>query len=191
MSIVTAVCRNGRITMAADTLAFFGEGMTIPQTNAVASKIMKVGDALIGGTGWAVYDDILEHWIGDQPPRLDSRTAIYSFFLDFWKALRENYSLVNEQSATKETPFGDLDATFLIASTGGLFQVSSDLGVTQFNSHHAIGSGAEYAIGAMHVLIDTEDDAARIAQAGCEAAIAMDASCGGSIDVFHVGCAEA
>jgi len=191
MSIVTAVRHGGRITMAADTLALFGDGMVIPQPNAIASKIMKVGDALIGGTGWAVYDDIIDHWIADTPPVLDSRRAIYAFFLDFWKALRENYSLVNEQAATKETPFGDLDATFLIACSGGLFQVSSDLGVTRFTSHHAIGSGAEYALGAMHALINRDGmSPEHIARAGCEAAIDLDASCGGRIDVHHVACLE-
>lgn len=189
MSIIVAVRRNGRITMAADTLALFGEGMTVPEYNARACKIIRVGDAVVGGTGWAVYDDILDHYLsGGEPPALDSRRAIYAFFVDFWRALKENYALVNEQAASKDTPFGDLDATFLVAGSGGLFQVSSDMGVTEFKAYHAIGSGAEYALGVMHALRDRERDDESLVQAACWAAMEMDAHCGGSIDTRTVDC---
>ncbi|MDP7069979.1 MAG: hypothetical protein QF561_01365 [Phycisphaerales bacterium] len=192
MSIVAAIRRNGKITMGADTLALFGEGMTIPETNACAEKIVKIGDAVVGGTGWAVYDDILAHHVRQSgPPRLDSRAAVYDFFLRFWRALRETYSLVNEQAATKETPFGDLDATFLIASPGGLFNVSSDLGVTEFHECHAIGSGAEYALGAMHAMRDTDLDDETLIRNACGAAVAMDTACGGTIQTLTVECTTA
>ena len=177
--------------MAADTLALFGEGMTIPPSNASASKMLRIGDAIVGGTGWAVYDDILDHFLANtDPPPLGSRREIYAFFLEFWKALRETYSLVNEQSASKETPFGDLDATFLIASSGGLFKVSSDLGVTEFLQHHAIGSGSEYALGAMHVLAASEPDDSLVVRRACEAAISMDVSCGGDIEILRIECMD-
>lgn len=189
MSVVAAVRRHGAITIAADTLALFGEGMTISEENARASKLSRVGEAVIGGTGWAVYDDILEHYLQESGiPALRDRQSIYSFFLGFWRALRETYTLVNEQAVSKDTPFGDLDATFLIASPGGLYKVSSDLGVTEFQRFHAIGSGSEYALGAMHVLIDEEQDDQALVSRACAAAIATDASCGGSIDVFQVPC---
>jgi len=189
MSIVTALRRNGRITIAADTLAVFGEGMLIDCKNARAAKITPIGDAMLGGTGWAVYDDILDHFLAKSPPpRLHTRREVYAFFLEFWRALRETYSLVNEQAATKETPFGDLDATFLVASPGGLFKVSSDLGVTEFKHCHAIGSGAEYALGALHAM--STDDSTRsdeaMVTAACRAAIAYDTFCGGDIDLHQV-----
>ncbi len=192
MSIVAAAMRHGVIAMAADSLALFGDGMRIPPENARAAKIVRVGDALLGGTGWAVYDDILDHWIAaNGPPSLNSRREIYAFFLEFWKALGDRYSLVNEQAATKETPFGDLDASFLVASRGGLFNVSSDLGVTEFRRQHAIGSGAEYALGAMHALDPTIAEAPHLVQRACEAAIAMDTACGGPIDLFQIECDQA
>ena len=189
MSIVAAIRRNGKITIGADSLALFGEGMTIPESNARAEKITPFGEAVLGGTGWAVYDDILTHHLQkSDPPTLSSRASIYSFFLEFWKALRESYSLVNEQAATKETPFGDLDATFLIASPGGLFNISSDLGVTEFSQFHAIGSGSEYALGAMHALWNSNLDNETMVLAACNAAIAMDSSCGGTVDMMSVEC---
>ena len=193
MSIVVALRQQNRITMAADTLAIFGESMAIDESNARAVKIVPIGDAILGGTGWAVYDDILDHFLANaQPPRLHNRRDIYAFFLEFWKALRETYSLVNEQAASKETPFGDLDATFLLASPGGLFKISSDMGVTEFHRYHAIGSGAEYAIGALHVLTaDASKSSDDIVRAACQAAMAVDTFCGGSVDVHAVECKSA
>ncbi len=187
MSIVTAVRSSQSITIAADTLAVFGEGMIVPTQNARTSKLMPIGNAIVGGTGWAVYDDIIDHYLIDHAaPDLTSRRDIYTFFLELWSALREKYTLVNEQAASKDTPFGDLDASFLVASPGGLFKVSSDLGVTEFAQWYAIGSGAEYAMGAMHAMADQGVDAERVARAGCQAAIDLDAHCGGEIDVMRV-----
>lgn len=173
--------------MAADTLAVFGEGMLIEASNARATKITPIGDALLGGTGWAVYDDILDHYLaGSDPPGLHNRREVYTFFLGFWRALRETYSLVNEQAASKETPFGDLDASFLLASPGGLFKISSDLGVTEFQHCHAIGSGAEYALGAFHATASASMSDEAVVTAACQAAIAYDTFCGGDIDVHQV-----
>ncbi|MCH2142159.1 MAG: hypothetical protein MK077_04080 [Phycisphaerales bacterium] len=187
MSIVTAVRSSQAITIAADTLAVFGEGMVVPTENARTSKLMRIGDAVIGGTGWAVYDDIIDHHLTDRPaPSLTTRRHIYAFFLELWGVLRDRYTLVNEQAASKDTPFGDLDASFLVASPGGLFKVSSDLGVTEFARWYAIGSGAEYAMGAMHATVKHRLDDESIARAGCQAAMELDAHCGGEIDLLRV-----
>ena len=50
---------------------------------------------------------------------------IFTFFLDFWRALHDQYTFVNDQAATNATPFGDLDSTFLIANAGGIFNILS------------------------------------------------------------------
>mgnify|MGYP001195339205 CR=1 FL=1 len=81
MSIVTAVRSSQSITIAADTLAVFGEGMIVPTQNARTSKLMPIGNAIVGDTGWAVYDDIIDHWMTEkEPPTLDSKTSVFGFF---------------------------------------------------------------------------------------------------------------
>ena len=187
MSIIVAIRKNNQVVMAADTLTSFGDSEHMPQENARTSKVGRIGDSLIGGAGWAVYDDILNDFLSTRPtPDLSSSRKIFSFFLDFWRALHDHYTFVNDQAASANTPFGDLDSTFLIANAGGIFTVASDLGVTPLNQYYAIGSGGEYAIGVIYTLYDRVDDIAEIASDAVNAAITMNLQCGGTVDVLQL-----
>jgi ATP-dependent protease HslVU (ClpYQ) peptidase subunit len=187
MSVIVAIRKDNRIVMAADTLTTFGDSEQMPQENARTAKVGRIGDSLIGGAGWAVYDDILNDFLSTRPtPDLSSSRNIFTFFLDFWRALHEHYTFVNDQAASTNTPFGDLDSTFLIANTGGIFTVASDLGVTPLNKYYAIGSGGEYAIGVLYTLYDRTEDIASIATDAVNAAIAMNFQCGGTVDVLQL-----
>ena len=67
--------------MAADTLTTFGDSEVMPQENARTPKVGRIGDSLIGGAGWAVYDDILNDYLSTRPtPDLTSAKKIFSFF---------------------------------------------------------------------------------------------------------------
>jgi len=187
MSIIVAVRKENRIVMAADTLTSFGDSERMPEENARTPKVGRIGDSLIGGAGWAVYDDILNDFLSTRPtPNLSSSRKIFTFFLDFWKALHEHYTFVNDNATGASTPFGDLDSTFLIANVGGIFAVASDLGVTPLNQYYAIGSGGEYAIGVLYTLYDRTDDITSIATDAVNAAIAMNLQCGGKVDVLQL-----
>ena len=90
---------------------------------------------------------------------------------------------VNDQPGKEnETPFASLDATFLVASPTGIFLVSSNMSVSEFRQFYAIGSGGDYAIGAVHALYNEVNDPADLAQRGVRAAIAYDSCCGGEIE---------
>ena len=93
---------------------------------------------------------------------------------------------MNDQAASMNTPFGDLDSTFLIANSGGIFMVASDLGVTPLNQYYAIGSGGEYAIGVLYTLYSRTDDIASVATDAVNAAIAMNLQCGGNVDILQL-----
>ncbi|MCZ6836700.1 MAG: hypothetical protein O7G85_13060 [Planctomycetota bacterium] len=187
MSIVVAVKKNGRIVMAADTLSSFGEAEMSPTANSRTDKIYRFGSSILGSTGWAVYDDILSHYVSrHEMPDLTTKTAIFSFFMQFWKDLHESYPFVNDQAINKESPFGDLDSSFLFANANGIFKVSSDMCVSPFNQYYTIGSGSEYALGALYNLYDALDDPAEIARYAVRTACQFDVHCGGEIDVLEV-----
>jgi ATP-dependent protease HslVU (ClpYQ) peptidase subunit len=184
MSIIVAVRRSNRIVMAADSLTCFGESDQIPEANCRTKKILRIADSLIGGTGWAVYDNMLLDYAKQcSEVSLHGPNEIFTFFMSFWRALHDQYSLVNDQAASKDTPFGDLDSTFLIANTAGLFRVSADMGVCEFNRYAAIGSGSPYATGVLEYLDHQDVPDATMARTACEVAIALDLYCGESIDV--------
>ncbi|MHC4141362.1 MAG: hypothetical protein ACYSUF_05580, partial [Planctomycetota bacterium] len=108
MSIVVAVKKNDRIVMAADSLNVFGQER-IPTDNAKATKIRRIGSALMAVTGWSVYANILDDLLADvKTPPLGDEKEIFAFFLDLWRELHERYPFVNDQPHHKDSPFGDL-----------------------------------------------------------------------------------
>jgi hypothetical protein len=173
--------------VAADTQENFGD-RKLAHVDHRITKVIKVGAAHLATTGWGLYDNILEDYLGRAgTPRLGTRRDVFSFFLRFWKELRRRYSLVNEQAHQEDpSPFADLDSSFLVASPGGIFYVSGNLSVSEFERYYAVGSGSSYALGAMHVLYDTDLDAEDLARNGCAAAMTFDLYCGGEIEVHEV-----
>ncbi len=182
MSVIAAVRKGRRLIIAADSQDNFGD-LRPPPDNHSALKIRAIGDAWLGCSGWAVYDDLFGHYLQKRSTRaaLNTREEIFEFFLKFWRVIRADYPFVNEQSRSEDkTPFADLDATFLIASPGGIFLVSSNMSVSSFAKYYAIGSGGDYALGALHALYDEKNDALELAERAIAAAKAYDSGCGGA-----------
>jgi ATP-dependent protease HslVU (ClpYQ) peptidase subunit len=185
MSIVVAVKKSDRTVMAADTQSSFGSEI-LPQDNQSTSKIRRVGDSLLGRAGWGVYDNILEEVLGQQDaPDLNDAPRIFQFFTGLWKILHKRYAFVNDQSKRKDSPFGDLGGSFLVANKNGIFYVAPNLGVTMFKKYYAIGTGADYSLGALYQRYDRESDVERIGRSAVETAIAFNVSCGGEIEVLE------
>jgi ATP-dependent protease HslVU (ClpYQ) peptidase subunit len=184
MSIIVAVAKNKRLAVAADKASVFGTTQH-PAANHTATKIRKLGTSILGVTGWALYNNILDDQLtGKKPPRLGSERDVFRFFLKLWQTMKDRYSFVNDQSHEADSPFADLDASFLVANKKGMFHVASNLTITSFRQYAAVGCGSEFALGALFALYPRETDAAVLARAGVEAAIAMDTHCGGDIDVI-------
>ena len=173
--------------MAADSLTCFGDDHVVPSDNSPTQKIRQLGDAVIGISGWAIYQSILDdHLRAQSSPDLSSETTIFRFFMTFWKALHDDYPFVNDQANSRDSPFGDLDSSFLIASPGGLFKVSSDAEVSRFHRYYAIGSGSEYALGALGAINDSEPDGEVAAREAVRVASLFDTHCGGDAYVLTV-----
>jgi ATP-dependent HslUV protease subunit HslV len=187
VSVAVAVAKGRLLAVAADTQENFGDRRVLREDHRT-SKIMKIGVAYVAQTGWGLYENILRDYLARAgTPRLRDEAEIFAFFTKFWKKLRKEYSFVNDQAIDDDkSPFADLDASFLIVHAGGLFHVTGQMSVTRFTRFDAIGSGATYALGAMHALYDGPSGAEAIARVGCGAAVHFDISCGGELDVFTV-----
>jgi len=187
MSIALAIEKDGELIIAADTLTSFGHTKVPPVLHA-AQKVRKVGSSYLAATGWGLYENILDDVLERRGAvRLGSRAQIFAFFLRLWNDLHKKYSFVDDQIDEKESgPFGNLDSTFLIAGPAGIFYVGPDMSVTQVEHYFAIGSGAQFALGALHGLYGSKLGAETIARRGVEAAIAFDTYCGGEAQFFRV-----
>ncbi len=185
MSIVAAVRKQNEIVIAADTQTNFGH-LKIKVENHRAIKIRRIGSAWVASTGWSIYEDILEHYITPQKtPRLSTRRDIFTFFMRFWKDLHGKYSFVNDQchEVDDRTPFAELDAEFLIVNKKGIFHVAGNMSITEFQQYFAIGSGSDYALGALHALYEEPIPATEMARRAVAAAMYFDNACGGELEL--------
>jgi ATP-dependent HslUV protease subunit HslV len=185
MSIAVAVRKGRKTVIAADTQSNFGD-RRVTIANHRAPKIRRVGKTYVATSGWGIYDDILRDYLARaRPPSLRTEKDVFAFFMKLWKQLHERYSLVNDQAHQDDhSPFGDLDAAFLVVNKDSILHVSGNMSVSRFEQYYAIGSGADFALGALHVLYDRTADAEQLAREACATAIAFDVFCGGAIDVF-------
>lgn len=183
MSIAVAVRTGNDIVLATDSKRTFG-GNAVPESNLRDVKLRRVGDAYLATTGWGVYANILDDYLrSTRNTRLTDSRAIFTFFRGFWKALHQRYAFVNDQCTESDSPFGDLDASFLVAAKSGIFYVACDMSVTEFQNYYAVGSGATYALGAMHALWTPAAKAEPIARKAVAAASALDIYCGGEVNL--------
>jgi len=187
MSIALAIEKNGELIVAADTLTSFGHTKVPPVLHA-ADKVRRVGTSFLATTGWGLYENILDDVIARRKNiKLGSRDQIFAFFLRLWNDLHKKYSFVNDQIDEKEAgPFGNLDSTFLVAGRAGIFYVGPDMSVTKVKHYFAIGSGAQFALGALHALHDSKLGAEAIARRAVEAAVAFDTYCGGEALIHRI-----
>lgn len=186
MSIVAAVKKGKQVVIGADSQYNFGSGKAC-NNNIKSSKIRRIGSVYLSSTGWGLYDDILDDYLSTKKTvKLTSKLDIFRFFNLFWKSLHKNYPFVNDQSDDDASPFGDLDANFLIITKKSIFHVSSNLSVTEFLKFQAIGSGCDYALGAMHAVYDMEISAEDIARKAIQASIEHDVYCGGEIELITI-----
>ncbi len=185
MSIAVVVKKDNEVVIGADTLQCFDSNMT-DVDNLYESKLRHIGQAVLAGAGWGLYDNILDDYLkGKKPVRLTTKQQIFLFFKKLWPILHEKYSFVNNQCADPDSPFGELDSSFLIATKKKIFFVSSNMCVTEFLKFYAIGAGRDYAIGAMHVLYDQKKSAEEIARLAIESAISNNVYCGGNIEIIR------
>jgi len=186
MSIAVAVRTADEIVLATDSKRTFGGG-AVPAENLQDNKMRRIGNAYIATTGWGVYSNILDDYIGrNRKLQLHDSASIFSFFRNFWKALHQRYAFVNDQCSETDTPFGDLDASFLVAAESGIFYVACDMSVTEFDQYYAVGSGAGYALGAMHALYGGRSNAEGVARKAVAAASALDIYCGGDVNLVKL-----
>ncbi|HYC76052.1 MAG TPA: hypothetical protein VEI02_00355 [Planctomycetota bacterium] len=182
MTVAVAVRKNGRTVLAADSLVNFA-GQRFSPDNCQFHKVQRVGESLLAVAGWSLYTEMLQsHLASNPPPQLRTEQEVFAFFLNFWRAIRQEYPF-----RTSAGNGADLDSTFVLANRNGIYRVSSDFDVTYFTAYTAIGSGGKYALGALKVLYAQLDDPAEIARRAVQVGIDFDVYCGGQIDVGEVG----
>lgn len=176
MSTIVAVRKDGRASIAADSLTSFGSTRQNARFDAAPDKILQFGDSYIGVVGSAAHQMVLESaftTLGEEVD-LNSRFGIFETFRKLHPLLKDQYFLNPKDEDEDDYESSRIDA--LIVNPSGIFGVFALREVFEYTQFWAIGSGAEYALGAMHVLYDQPLDADTLALNGVSAGAEFDTS---------------
>ncbi len=171
------MARKGRTAcIAADTLTTFGDIRLDSSLDVHHSKIQTFGKTHMGIVGSAAHTLVAERAFNDKNVKADfsTRDTAFDTLIRLHPVLKENYFL-NAKDA-EEDPYetSQIDAVFINAN--GIFALFSLREVYEYTRFWAVGSGACYALGAMHAVYDRFKNAKDIAMAGAEAGAAFDTS---------------
>ncbi len=174
MSTVVVAKKDGKVCIAADSLTSFGDLRLSSVYDAAHDKVLRYDENYLGIVGSAAHQLVLESVFAskkvvDKKIEIDfsSRLAIFESFLALHPLLKEKYFLNAKDE--EDDPYESTQIDALIANPFGIFGVHSLREVTEYNKFWAIGSGAEYALGAMFAVYDSAASAEEIAQAGVAA----------------------
>ena len=180
MSIVVAVKNNERVVIASDSQTSFGDHSIIEGNG----KLIRTGDNIIGLAGWGIYSNLFQIYLQGNPLSLArSEIDVFQFFVDFWKVLKSDYTFVSDKSTTCESPFAELDSTFIVATPKDIFYVADDMSVVKFSEFYAIGSGSSFALGALRVIYGDDYSTEEMAKKAVEVSIGFNNSCGGKVNL--------
>ena len=182
MSTVTVVKKNGYAAIAADTQLSVGPMKLSAIYNRTASKIVRMGHSFLGMAGWLVTQQAVDHAFRTAvgQPGLANPTEIFEVFRVIHNRLKQEYFMLAQSD--QGDPFESSQMHMVIANPHGIFSVSAMRTVIEHERFWAIGSGAPYALGAMHAAYDAGHSAAAIAKAGVHAAIAFDSATGAPVE---------
>lgn len=185
MTTIVAVRKNGYAAIAADTLTTFGNTRLHATQDASHDKILHIGDSYIGVCGSAAHHLVLTSLLTKTPDvQLNSKAAIFETFRKLHPILKEECFLNPKED--EEDPYESSQITALIANANGIFAIYSMREVFEYTRFWAIGSGHEFALGAMHQAYAQCADAGEIARIGVETGIAFDKNSDAPITSYQI-----
>ena len=177
MSTIVAVLKNNVACIAADSLTSFGDTRQAAEFVTDYDKILAHSDgSYIGIVGSAAHHLVMQNLVQKHADKVDfsDRFGIFESMRQLHPILKEEYYLNSKDDDDDSYESSRVDA--LIVNRGGIFGLYSLREVDQYNRFWAVGSGAEFALGAMKVAYELLDDAEGIARAGIEAGACFDCS---------------
>jgi ATP-dependent protease HslVU (ClpYQ) peptidase subunit len=175
MTTCVVVKKDNQIAIAADTLVTFGD-TRLSNSYEANSKIFKVGDSYITLAGTAAHFPVMRKLLTEMGDscKLSTRDEVFETYSKVHQILKENYFLnVKEE---EDDPYESSQIVSLIANPHGIFGVYSYREVFSFDRFWGIGSGRNFALGAMYAVYDKAESARKIAEVGVQAGAEFDKS---------------
>lgn len=185
MTTIVVVKKNGLAAIAADSLTTFGDMRLSSDFDVAHDKIMPCGDSYVGLAGSAAHQLVLENLMArNNKMKLHNRSDIFESFRRMHPILKEECFLNPKEE--EDDPYESSQITALIANTSGIFGVFSMREVFEYKKFWAIGSGREFALGAMHAVFDQDLSAEEIARIGVGSGVEFDINSALPISLYAV-----
>jgi len=187
MTTIVAVRKNDEITIAADSLTTFGDTRLSAQYDRTPEKILHYRGSHIGLCGSAAHQLVFESLLAKHDDLdFSTKSGIFETFRKLHPILKEQHFLNPKEE--EDDPYESTQVTALVANEHGIFGVFSMREVFEYTRFWAVGSGREFAIGAMHALYPKLRTAAAIAKAGVDAGATFDRNSGLPMTLYTVAC---
>ena len=183
MTTIVSVKKGGTAAIAADSLTTFGDTRLGRQYKGEHDKILHIRDSDIGIGGSSAHHLVLENVLSKfENLRLGSRAEVFETFRQLHPVLKEQCYLNPKED--EDDPYESSQITAIIANSSGIYGVYSYREVFDYDRFWGIGSGRNFALGAMFAAYDKTKTAAEIARIGVEAGMEFDTATAGPI-VMH------
>lgn len=176
MSTIVVARKGQQVCIAADTLTSVGDTRLSAKYDVYHDKIQLCGDTWLGIVGSAAHSLVVEDIFNDEQIEYDfsSRYGIFRTFVKLHSILKEKYFLVPNTKNQEDDPYETSHIDAVIANRHGIFAVYSLRDSNEFHRFWAVGSGADYALGAMHAVYDSAVSAEEVARIGVAAGAEFD-----------------
>lgn len=188
MTTIVVVRKGDRAVIAADSLTTFGATRLAPAYDRSPHKITAYRDSFIGVAGSAAHQLVLENLLERHPTlEFHGKAAIYETFRKLHPVLKDEAFLNPKEE--DDDPYESSQMTVMIANPSGVFAVYSMREVFEFDRFWAIGSGRDFALGAMFTAYEHAKDVRVIAEAGVVAGAEFDTGTSLPMQVHEVALA--
>ena len=193
MTIITAVQKDNEIAIACDSQSVSGNWnlMYTAEYQANRSKLLTYGDSILGLSGKVAVHQIFEDLLSQsEPVPLASRQEIFRWLLSHQKQLKDHYYLKTDAGNDKNQVTEAVWISALIANPYGIFGISAYRQVMEYSKFWAIGSGENFALGAMEILYEQPLSATEIAEKAALTATKFNPGCAPPIYVETISKAK-
>ncbi|MDB5797541.1 MAG: transporter [Paucimonas sp.] len=185
MTTCVVVKKGNEIAIASDSLVTFGD-TRLSSAYENNEKIFKVGDSYVTLAGTAAHFPVMRKLLLEmgEECRLGSREEVFDTYSRVHALLKDKYFLNTKED--EDDPYESSQITSLIANAHGIFGVYSYREVFSFERFWGIGSGRNFALGAMHAVYDQPLGARAIAEIGVQAGAEFDKSSSAPFRIFSL-----
>ena len=185
MTTIVVVKKDGQVVIAGDTLTTFGSTRLASVHDAAPEKLLKHGNSYFGIAGSAAHQLVLESLLKKHPEfTFNGREEIYESFRKIHPILKDEAFLNPKEE--EDDPYESSQLTALVANPSGIFGVYSMREVFEFDKFWSIGSGRDFALGAMYAVFKGRKSAEDIARIGVLAGAEYDTGTGLPMNVATV-----